>query len=950
MHSVSRKSERGVAMLIALFALLLLSVVGLGMMYSTNMETSINSNYRDKQGAVYAALAGLQEARDRIQPATHNIVAPTLLPANGAANIIYIVSDYSTVKPWDSSNAYFDTELCQEHVLGIPAGTPGVPCTTIASGTSWLSYVDDHASSSAPWNLTNPLDLKWTRISLKGNNMTPYPVNGSVSSTDQTCWTGTNQMSTPTGYTTGCQPIGGVTSISVITSGSGYSTVPTISFSGGAGSGAMATAVTTSVTTSNGVVTAISVSTGGTNYTSAPDVALVGGGGVGATAHASTHPTTIDNGYVDTVTLTAYGSGYTSAPTVSFSGGGGMGAAATINFSTGAPVTSLTSFTAGSKCYPMGSPPTVSFSPSGSTTAAQAHTVLGGSPSCVYAFSVTNNCTNPLNSHNGYSPIDQKSGVSIALGNRSFSGTLFVQSANDKTPLSGSACCTIENPGYDTSAYTAASPYSASSTLTLGASSWTDCGVGVNVTFGARVQSIVLDSGGAGYTSAPTVTFGNGSGTAVSGPSVTANIGNVGITGITLTDGGNSYTSAPTVSINGGGGMGAMATATIQTTHTVNRYVDAIIVDNGGANYTSAPTVQLTGGGGSGAAAVATVTTSSSTIYYVDHIDVTAGGSGYTSNPTVTINPTGGHGSGAVATSQISGGTRFGKVWLLTSMAQTRQGARSMLQMEVATPVLGFADGGALTLDGPSPQIDAMPNSMNFTITGADACTTNPQPDHPAIDGYDDPNASPPTHSVQTIIDSLPRPDHYTGSGGTPSVQNGHDSLGETMTTPDGLKWLIDQIKVAPGAHYYDSSNVGTFDPGSTVRSSITYVDGDLTLSGNGSGKGILVVTGTLHMSGNFTWYGLVLVVGDGVMEFNGGGNGQIVGQMWDAKIWNDRNHQDVLLSSLGQPTFHWNGGGGNGISYDHCWSTDLITSIGLTDPPPSRKPLKVLSLRILPY
>src|SRR3954463_8945566 len=110
-----RKSdgERGIAMLIVLFALLLLTVIGLGMMYSTNMETSINYNYRDKQVAFYAALAGLQEARDRIQPATHNIIAPTALPTAAAANIIYILGN-STVVPWDNTNAYFDTELCQE--------------------------------------------------------------------------------------------------------------------------------------------------------------------------------------------------------------------------------------------------------------------------------------------------------------------------------------------------------------------------------------------------------------------------------------------------------------------------------------------------------------------------------------------------------------------------------------------------------------------------------------------------------------------------------------------------------------------------------------------------------------------------------------------------------------------------------------------------------------------
>src|SRR5437660_354372 len=162
-----RKGERGIAMLIVLFALLLLTVIGLGMMYSTNMETSINYNYRDKQVAFYAALAGLQEARDRIQPSTHNIVAPTALPSLSAQNIIYIVAN-TTIKPWDNTDPYFDTELCQEQVLSpsVTAGTAGVPCTgPYPSGTGWYQVVDN--SATAPWNFANPLDLKWVRIQLK---------------------------------------------------------------------------------------------------------------------------------------------------------------------------------------------------------------------------------------------------------------------------------------------------------------------------------------------------------------------------------------------------------------------------------------------------------------------------------------------------------------------------------------------------------------------------------------------------------------------------------------------------------------------------------------------------------------------------------------------------------------------------------------------------------------
>src|SRR5436309_12660214 len=96
----SQRNQSGVAMIIALFALLLLSVVGLGMMYSTNMETSINGNFRDKQTAFYAAMAGLQEARDRLNSLTQeHITPPTALPAAGATNVIYIVANGATVKP-----------------------------------------------------------------------------------------------------------------------------------------------------------------------------------------------------------------------------------------------------------------------------------------------------------------------------------------------------------------------------------------------------------------------------------------------------------------------------------------------------------------------------------------------------------------------------------------------------------------------------------------------------------------------------------------------------------------------------------------------------------------------------------------------------------------------------------------------------------------------------------
>jgi len=77
-------------------------------------------------------------------------------------------------------------------------------------------------------------------------------------------------------------------------------------------------------TVSGGTVSAISVDDGGSGYTSQPTVTISGGGGTGATATA-----TISGGVVTAVTITNAGTGYTSAPTVTFSGGGGSDAEAT---------------------------------------------------------------------------------------------------------------------------------------------------------------------------------------------------------------------------------------------------------------------------------------------------------------------------------------------------------------------------------------------------------------------------------------------------------------------------------------------------------------------------------------------------------------------------------------------------------------------------------------------
>lgn len=83
-----------------------------------------------------------------------------------------------------------------------------------------------------------------------------------------------------------------------------------------------------------GIVNKITVTNQGSNYTDDPTVTISGGGGSGATAIAE-RIRNVDSGKVFRIIVTNPGSGYTSAPTVSITGGNGSGATATAEISSG---------------------------------------------------------------------------------------------------------------------------------------------------------------------------------------------------------------------------------------------------------------------------------------------------------------------------------------------------------------------------------------------------------------------------------------------------------------------------------------------------------------------------------------------------------------------------------------------------------------------------------------
>lgn len=195
------KNERGMALIVVLFALMLLTAIGLGLMYMTTTETGIDSNFRSAQQAYYASKAGLEEGRDRLRYITCNGSTclgaypsnnssyyipglsqfsggwklPTTSPAANTATVVYIINSMGSsdpVTPWTAGSAYFDDELCHENFSGLGlTGTPTVPCATAPSGTSWYQSV---TSTDPNTGTSSATPYKWVRITLKQDNSPPY--------------------------------------------------------------------------------------------------------------------------------------------------------------------------------------------------------------------------------------------------------------------------------------------------------------------------------------------------------------------------------------------------------------------------------------------------------------------------------------------------------------------------------------------------------------------------------------------------------------------------------------------------------------------------------------------------------------------------------------------------------------------------------------------------------
>ena len=255
-----KRNQRGVAMLVAMIAVVLLAIIGLGFMFMADTENSVNNSYKDAQKSYFASRAGLENVRLLLVPpdpktgtgagALFNQAAGLTMPTSAAnTGVLYIENPTSAADVIDpttasgnlpAQNPTLDDELCQEKFVGMAnlAAVPqGAPCdANPAALPTTATYFRALTPATNPGlivntNTASALPFKWVRITKKQNLMAEA-AGGSrnVDSTQpnpsyQVCWDGRREWAidptqsclltpSPGAYTQSMMPVWLLTSLS----------------------------------------------------------------------------------------------------------------------------------------------------------------------------------------------------------------------------------------------------------------------------------------------------------------------------------------------------------------------------------------------------------------------------------------------------------------------------------------------------------------------------------------------------------------------------------------------------------------------------------------------------------------------------------------------------------------------------------------------------------------
>lgn len=217
-------------------------------------------------------------------------------------------------------------------------------------------------------------------------------------------------------------------------------------------------------------------------------------------------------------------------------------------------------------------------------------------------------------------------------------------------------------------------------------------------------------------------------------------------------------------------------------------------------------------------------------------------------------------------------------------------------EMPAGITLRGADDCSSLNLDTGS--------SGAKQYSGADYSGVDPQRPTFAVTPCDEAAANAGIKKHDTVAD--PEIGLLTDDAGAANTVEQPSFLDNTTKARAYLNGLQSKAQTL-GRYFKPGTGSSTTIDDSLNSPKYTFIDGDCTLT---KGSGFLVVTGKLTMRGNTDFKGIILVLGQGELERNGGGNGDILGGITIARF--DRTSGGFLA-----PTFTTNGGGNSNVQYD---------------------------------
>ncbi|HKI12010.1 MAG TPA: hypothetical protein VKA02_07845 [Candidatus Acidoferrum sp.] len=192
-----RRPEAGAALLIAIFALLLISVVAIALVVSQGTDSALTGNYRTSTSAYYAGIAGLEEGRGRLLMKNANylnisgrypgLFTPGGAPSFGLKDVLYIINPASgeAVDPTSANPAqYPDNEYQTEFTWALSAANV-YPVDSVfpVAGLPGPLYKWVRITPATEQSLSPPLgiDVDWNGYIDNGTTLNYDPANQAAS-------------------------------------------------------------------------------------------------------------------------------------------------------------------------------------------------------------------------------------------------------------------------------------------------------------------------------------------------------------------------------------------------------------------------------------------------------------------------------------------------------------------------------------------------------------------------------------------------------------------------------------------------------------------------------------------------------------------------------------------------------------------------------------------------